>query len=151
MAFLLSALPLSAIELFTSTAELIRSAPYVSQVVVEEGALTGGVLEYHLLVIADFKKSLPERIVVRLPILPEMGVDRRPEPAGSQWIVMLGEPRDGRYPLRSINWGRIPLYLDDSGELRLARSVTGLGGGAISGRSMTLREFQDAVRRGGRP
>lgn len=135
----------SAIELYSTTADIVKNSPYVSHVIVEEGALRGGILEYDLLVIRDFKKSLPERIKVRLPILPTMGVDRHVDPPGSQWIVMLGEKSGEFYPFRSLTWGRIPLFKDDSGELRLSRHVTGLGGGQFQGKSMTLSEFSAAL------
>ncbi|HMU85620.1 MAG TPA: hypothetical protein PKC35_19905, partial [Leptospiraceae bacterium] len=60
----LSVSAVSAIELYSTTADIVKNSPYVSHVIVEEGALRGGILEYNLLVMRDFKKSLPERIKV---------------------------------------------------------------------------------------
>ncbi len=140
-------LALGAIELFATTRELVLDAPYVSYVSVLRGQSLGGVLEYDLLVLENYKKQLPDQIRVRVPVMAEMGTQRGVEPAGVEWIVMLGEERNGMYPFRSIAWGRIPVAADGPGEKRLTKNVTGMGGGQLQGISMTLRDFREAVRR----
>lgn len=146
-AFLAFLLPMSAfaIELFSTTRELVLDAPHVSHVSVLRGQSLGGVIEYDLLVLENYKKALPDQIRVRIPVMAEMGTQRGVEPAGVEWIVMLGEERAGMYPLRSIAWGRIPV-VNSEGEKRLAKNVTGMGGGQFQGISMTLRDFRVAVR-----
>lgn len=140
-------LAVGAIELFVTTRDLVLDSPYVSHVSVMRGQSLGGVLEYDLLVLENYKKQLPDQIRVRVPVMAEMGTQAGVEPAGVEWIVMLGEERNGMYPFRSIAWGRIPVTTDGSGDKRLARNVTGLGGGQLHGISMTLRDFREAVRR----
>lgn len=137
---------LGAIELFSTTRELVLDAPYVSHVSVLRGQSLGGVLEYELLVHENYKKQLPDQIRVRIPVMAEMGTQHGVEPAGVEWIVMLGQEKNGLYPLRSIAWGRIPVVADGPGEKRLAKNVTGMGGGQLQGISMTLGEFRSAVR-----
>lgn len=134
-----------AIELFSTTRELLLDAPHVAHVSVLRGQSLGGVLEYDLLVLESFKKPLPDQIRMRVPVMAEMGTQRGVDPAGVEWIVMLGQERDGLFPLRSIAWGRIPVVTAD-GEKRLAKNVTGMGGGQFQGVSMTLRDFRIAVR-----
>jgi len=138
--------PILAIELYTTTADVVRDAPYVSSVMVEEGRLEGGLLVYDLVVLEDFKRSLPEKIRLRMPVGAEIGANRNPAPAGSEWIVMLGEPRDGTYPLRSVTWGHIPIYVDETGEKVLSKNLTGMGGGQFAGKPFLFREFREYMR-----
>lgn len=144
--FLGMATAIYSIELYTTTAEVIQGAPHVASVMVDEGALEGGVLSYKLIVTEDFKGLLPERIQVKVPVLAELGTTRTPESSGSQWLVILGDPVNGVYPLRSISWGKIPIFLDDNGERRLARNLTGFGDNSFRGKSLTLEEFRQATR-----
>lgn len=137
---------LFAIELFATTRELVLDSPYVSHVSVIRGVSLGGVQEYDLLVLENFKKPLPGTIRMRIPVMAEMGTQRGIDPPGMEWIVMLGEGTAGLYPLRSIAWGRIPIVIDENGEKRLSKNVTGLGGGQFQGISMTLRDFRNALR-----
>lgn len=134
------------IELYTTTAEIVQDAPHVASVMVEEGSLQGSVLVYRLLVTEDFKGSLPERIEVRIPVLAEMGTSRTPEASGSQWLLMLGNGANNLYPLRSINWGKIPILINEEGQMALGRNLTGFGGHPFRGKSFTLSEFREVTR-----
>ena len=137
-----------AYERFTTTARLIRGASYVAHVRVNGGRRVPGaghVREYRLTVLENFKGKLSHGARVRIPVASRIvQPNGKPDPAGSEWIVILGRKTSaGVYPLRSLKWGKIEIYIREStGQKMLARRLTGMGRGLFS-----LARFRATVKR----
>ncbi len=148
--FLLLLIPagLAALEVMMTTQELVRSSPYVAHVRVLGSAATHGpvsIKEYRLVVLENLKGQLPAEIRVKILLASHViDPDGMSDPAGSEWILILGEKNaEGIYPLRSLSWGKIELYEDsETGKMMLGRNLTGFRGGP----KFTLDEFRELVR-----
>jgi hypothetical protein len=157
---LLAVSPLAALEEETTTAELIRSVPYVAHVRVETVKKVPGpftIKNYEVLLLENLKGKLPlsfdVRILERSRIAHPSGRRIRP---GQEWILILGRKNSqGIYPLRSLTWGKIELLKHpETGEFFLLRPVTGFAG--KSAERLSLQQFRARVqkllgRSGGNP
>lgn len=141
--------PLGALEEQTTTAELIRSAPYVAHVRVETMKVVPGpfpMRNYEVLLLDNIKGRLPLSFDVRIfeqsRIAHPSGRRIRP---GQEWILILGRKnKQGIYPLRSLTWGKIELLKHpETGEYFLFRPVTGFAG--KSAERLSLQEFRARV------
>ena len=141
---------LGALEERTTTARLIKSAPYVAHVRVENIRRVPGpvpIFNYQVLLLESLKGDLPQAFDVRVML--GSGVlqpSSRPTPPGSEWILILGRKNKfGVYPLRSLTWGKIELFQNqETGDYYLARPVNGFPG--QSGPRLSLQEFRLRVR-----
>jgi len=137
--------PVTALEQYVTTAELIQNSPYTAHVRVEESTGSNGVRDYRLIVLETFRGQLPEEIQVRvLQASRVVDPDGTKDPYGSEWIVILGEKNSlGFYPLRSLAWAKIELLWDsDKEEMILARPITGFPPASRSGGIYSLSEFR---------
>ena len=147
-----------AYELFTTTAGLIRTSPHIAHVRVDSASAPDslfGVVDFQVTLIENLKGRLPNSFPVRLLISSRIvEPDGKPDPAGSEWILILGKKNsNGFYPLRSLNWGKIEIFRSlESGEKLLARKLTGFPAsstfrGDAGGAYITLDNFKKQVRR----
>lgn len=140
-----------ALEVRTTTADLVRSAPYVAHVRVETIRRVPGPVEmynYQVMLLESYKGELPAVFDVRVML--GSGVvnpSSRPAQPGAEWILILGRKNKyDVYPLRSLTWGRIELFQDrETGEYRLARPVNGFPG--QTNPQLSLAEFRARVAR----
>ena len=141
---------LPAVEQFLTTADLVRTAPYVAVVRVESSGQVPGLAarEYELSVLENLKGRLPARIRMRvLSALRVVNPGGEAQPVGSEWLVFLGkEQPGGHYPLRSLQWGRIPVGTNaETGEQIVLKALTGFPPPA-GGLYYRLDEFRLLVR-----
>lgn len=141
---------LEAREIYQPASGLIQRAASIAHVRVESSqpvAGIRGVYDFRVTRLESFKGRLPASFKVRLALLSRV-VDRdgRPDPAGSEWIVILGKrvSRSGPYPIASLTYGKIEIAVTANGDRRLARRLNFLNGSR--GRFYRLTEFREIVR-----
>jgi len=147
--FSLTIPPIYSYERYTDGNTLIQKAPFVAHVRVEDFHEThgGNMIEYRVTVIENLKGKLPSYIHVRFPSSSKI-INPGPKitAPGSEWVLILGkETKEGFYPLRSINNGKIDILTDPvSGEKILRQNIPGLNGKERKGRKWhSLGEFKE--------
>lgn len=145
-----AATPANAVEKFVTTAGLIKSAPHIAHVRVLGSRSAPGMaaLEYELEVLEVLKGDLPGQIHMRLfsgfqVVNPGGAV----HPAGSEWLVFLGPGRQGVYPIRSLQWGRIDVGTHaETGEQYLIKKLSGFPP-PTTGNYHSLTEFRAVAKK----